>query len=82
MKTRKAIIRTGIAKQVAGDHQKFIEIETMKRIFVLQESRGAYFISIERKKDHQIYEHKGPFDFREGLSALLLCVLAEEGIAL
>lgn len=82
MKKRSAEISTGIAKQITGDKQKFVEIKTDKRTFVLQEGeQGKYYISIERHKDNQIYEHKGPFEFREGLGNLMLCVIAEEGIA-
>jgi len=82
MKKRSAEISTGIAKQITGALQKFVEVKTDKRTFVLQEGeQGKYYISIERHKDNQIYEHKGPFGFQEGLGNLMLCVIAEEGIA-
>lgn len=79
MKTRKATIRTGIANQVSGAQQKFIEIETTFRRYVLQEGEpNKYNLSIFRR--NEIYEFKGPFSYQDGLGKLLSSVLFEEGI--
>jgi hypothetical protein len=83
MRTIQALITSGIAEQVTNAHQKFIEIKTERRTYVLQEGeQEKYHITIVRNIDEQIYEHKGPFEYSDGLGNLMLCVLAEEGIAL